>query len=149
MTYVLALTPVGDAVYGVLVSDATLAALATGGVFSDIPADPTYPLLLIDLSQPEDHGGFGTRPGQGSMPGLTLRLHVYQGDYGTRRDAELVMARAIELLFAAPLVVTGYTVCGGEPLPGTTADWLPDEELNGVKVQELVTSIDLIVEEAA
>jgi hypothetical protein len=147
--YVHALTPVGDAVYGVLVSDATLAALATGGVYSDIPADPSYPLLWIELLHQTNHGGLGTRPGQGSMPGITVRLHVYQSNYGTMRDAQIVMARAIELLFTTPLAVTGYTVCGGEPLPEIDMIPLPLEELNGVKVQELVTTIDLIVEEAA
>jgi hypothetical protein len=149
MTYVHALTPVGDAVYSVLVSDATLAALATGGVYSDIPPDPSYPLLWIELLQPANYGGLGTRPGQDSMPGITLRLHVFQSNYGTMRDAQIVMARAIELLFTTPLAVTGYTVCGGQPLSEIELIPLPLEELNGVKVQELIATLDLIVEEAA
>jgi hypothetical protein len=147
MTYVLPLQAVGDAVYALL-QDAALATLATGGVCSDVPQSPSYPFLWFELLHQANHGGLGTRPGQGSMPGITLRLHVFQSDYGTMRDAEIVMARAIEVLFTTALVVDGYTVCGGQPLPEIETIPLPDEELNGVKVKELVTNIDLIVEEA-
>jgi hypothetical protein len=151
MAYVLPLLAVGDAVYG-LFQDATLQALVPGGVHSDVPAgDNLYPFLWIELLQQANYGGLGTRPGRGSMPGVTLRLHVFQGDYGTMRDAQVVMARAIALLFddTLPLVVEGYTVASGQPLPEIETIPLADEELNGVKVKELVTNIELIVQEAA
>ena len=150
MTYVLPLLAVGDAVYAVM-QDAALAALATGGVFSDVPESPEFPFLWIELLQNGNYGGLGTRPGRGSIPGVTIRLHVFQSNYGTARDAQIVMARAIALLFddAAPLVVEGYTVCSGQPLPEVETIPLDDQELNGVKVKELVSNIDLIVEEAA
>jgi hypothetical protein len=152
MAYVLPLTAVSDAVYA-LFQDAQLAALATGGVFSDVPPDPAYPFLWFEVLHQTNYGGLGTKPGRGSMPGVTLRLHVFQSDYGLMRDAQVVMARAIQLLFPAdnsvPLTLEGYTLASGSPLPEIETIPLPDEELNGVKVQELVTNIDLIVEEIA
>lgn len=150
MAYVLPLTAVGDAVFA-LFQDAALNALATGGVWTDVPQDPGYPFLWIEILQQTNYGGLGTKPGKGSMPGLTLRLHVFQSDYGTMRDAQVVMAKAIALLFddANPLVVSGYTLCSGQPLPEIDMIPLPDEELGGIKVQELVANVDLIVEEIA
>jgi len=147
MAYVHPLLAVGDAVYALFVTDAGLTALTPGGVQSDVPQDPSYPFLWIELLHQSNYGGLGTRPGQGSMPGLQLRLHVFQSNYGTMRDAQAVMARAIDLLFDSPLEVDGYTVCSGTPLPEIETIPLPWEELNGVKVLELVTTLDLIVEE--
>jgi len=148
MAYVLPLTAVGDAVYAKF-QDAQLLALAHGGVHTDVPPDPAYPFLWFEVFHQQNFGGLGTKPGRGSMPGVTLRLHVFQSDYGVMRDAEVVMAKAVGLLFdeAAPLTIDGYTLCGGAPLPEIETIPLPDEELNGVKVKELVTHIELIVEE--
>jgi len=150
MAYVLPLTAAGDAVYA-LFQDAALQALALGGVHSDVPPDPTFPFLWFEVLHGSNYGGLGTRPGRGSMPGLQLRLHVFQGDYGTMRDAQVVMTRAIALLFddSVPLVVENYTVCSGQPLPEIETIPLADESLNGVKVKELVTTLDLILQEAA
>jgi len=150
MTYVLPLTALGDAVYALFVTDETLTGLTPGGIVSDVaPGDHAYPMLWFELLHGTNYGGLGTRPGRGSVPGINLRLHVFQSDYGTMRDAQIVMARAIELLFTTPLVVEGYTVCSGIPLPEINTIPLPDELLAGVVVKELVTSIDLILEEAA
>lgn len=148
MAYVHPLTACGDAIYA-LFQDAALAALTPGGVHSDVPPDPAYPFLWFELQHDGNYGGLGTRPGQGSVPGIRLRLHVFQSDYRTMRDCQAVMARAVALLFDAPLVVDGYAVCSGNPMPEIETIPLPDESLNGVKVKELVTNIDLIVEEAA
>jgi len=153
MTYVLPLTALGDAVYALFVTDegpGSLTELAPGGIVSDVPpGDHAYPFLWFELLHGSNYGGLGTRPGQGSVPGINLRLHVFQSDYGTMRDAQIVMARAIELLFTTPLVVEGYTVCSGIPLPEIETIPLADELLAGVVVKELVTTIDLILEEIA
>jgi hypothetical protein len=149
MAYVFPLTAVGDAVYA-LFQDAALYGLATGGIYSDVPESPDYPFVWIELLHQANYGGLGTRPGQGSVPGVTLRLHVFQSNYGTMRDAQAVMARAVELLFeVGSLVVDGYTVSTGLPMPEIETIPLADEELNGVKVKELVTNVDLIVQESA
>lgn len=150
MAYILPLTAVGDAVYA-LFQDAVLQALVPGGVQSDVPPDPQYPFLWFEVLHGTNAGGLGTRPGRGSMPGVQLRLHVFQSNYGTARDAQLVAARAIALLFddTLPLVLEGYSVCSGQPLPEIETIPLADEELNGVKVKELVTTLELILQEAA
>lgn len=151
MAYQLPLTAVGDAAYA-LFQDATLGGLAAGGVWTDVPESPNYPFLWFEVLHQQNYGGLGTQPGRGSMPGVTLRLHVFQGEGGSMRDAQIVMARAVQLLFpdadnVASLVLDGYTLCGNRPLPEIETIPLPFEELNGVKVSELVSNIDLIVEE--
>ena len=149
--YISPLTAVGDAVYGALVADATLAGLVPGGVQTDVPENPAYVFLWIELLEDDQHGGFGTRPGHGAMPGLELRLHAFQGQYGTMRDAQVAIARAIEVVTAADgtgaptLAVDGYKV---DQVVYEQTIQLPDEELNGVKVKELVARLRLIVEEA-
>jgi hypothetical protein len=137
------LSPVADAVYALFLLDAQLTALAPGGVQTDVPADPVYPFVWFEVSEPDQHGGFGTKPGHGALPEVTLRVHVFQSDGGTMRDAEAVIARAIALL-ADPPVVEGYASCAifhDQTIP------LPDEELNGVKVKELVAQFRFYVEE--
>lgn len=141
------LAPVADALYAVLITDPTLQALAPGGVFADVPPDPSYPFIWIEVSETAQRGGLGTKPGRGALPEVEIRLHVFQGDFGTMRDAQLVMARAIELVTADnALTVDGYRVCGTEPFHDATIP-LADEELNGVKVHELVAMFRLYVEE--
>lgn len=138
------LGPVAEAVYGVLIVDQTLGQLAPGGVFGDIPPGPnTYPFIWFEVMEDQQHGGFGTKPGQGALPEIDLRVHVFQGDNRTMRDAEAVMARVIALL-ADPPPVTGYASCAifhDQTIP------LPFEELNGVPVLELVARFRLYVEE--
>ena len=149
MAYQLPLTAIGDGVYA-LFQDSALQALAAGGVYTDVtPGDHVYPFLWFEVLHQQNYGGLGTKPGRGSMPGCTVRLHVFQSEYGTMRDAQVVMAKAIDLLFSGALTLDGYTVCSGEPLPEIDTVPLPDEELNGVKVHELVTNVDLIIEEPA
>jgi hypothetical protein len=151
MAYQLPLTAVGDAAYA-LFQDATLQQLASGGVFTDVPESPSYPFLWFEVLHEANEGGLGTQPGRGSMPHVTLRLHLFQGEGGALRDAQVAMARAIQLLFPAgdatpALALDGYTLCSNRPLPEIQTIPLPFEELNGVKVQELVTNVDLILEE--
>ena len=85
-----------------------------------------------------------------SMPALELRLHAYQSNYGTARDAQIALARAIELIAtvdnsgAPTLTVDGYSVwlmAYEQMIP------LQNEELNGVKVLEHVARFRIIVEE--
>jgi hypothetical protein len=149
-SYVSPLTAIGDAIYGLLVADSTLAGFLPGGVQTDVPENPTYPFLWIELLEDTQEGGFGPWPAAGAMPGLELRLHAYQSQYGTMRDAQVAIARAIELVSAVDgsgattLTATGYAiwlVAYEQTIP------LPREELNGVPVQELVARFRLIVEE--
>ena len=147
-TYVSPLLAVGDAIYSVL-QDPVLTALVPGGVQTDVPENPDYPFVWIEILHGANYGGLGTQPGRGSMPGINLRLHVFQSNYGTARDAQYLLAQAIALLFddAAPLVADGYTICTGHPLPEIETIPLADQELNGVKVRELVANLNIVIEE--
>jgi hypothetical protein len=156
MAYQLPLTAVGDAVFARFQDPGAggLDELLPGGVQTDVPQNPAYPFLWFEVLHQQNYGGLGTQPGRGSMPGVTLRLHVFNQEPGTMRDSQLVLARAINLLFpdddnVASLVLDGYMLCSDRPLPEIESIPLPFEELNGVKVSELVTNIDLIVEELA
>lgn len=143
------LKPLGDAIFGAIGFDATLLALATGGVFLDIPPNPTFPLVWIELQQDQEHGGFGSQPGRKNKPGVNARVHVFQSNGGSLRDSQMVMARVIDLLWndAAPLVVSGYEVyCSGTPLPDARTFQFADQELRGFKVKEAVLMADYMLE---
>lgn len=143
----------GDALYGLLAFDATLTTLAPGGVFMDIPPNPSggWPMVWIELQQDHEHGAFGSQPGRKNKPGVNLRVHVFQSDGQTLRASQLTMARVIDLLWndAAPLTVDGYEVYFGTPLPDAKTFQFADQELRGFKVKEAVLMADYILEKAA
>jgi hypothetical protein len=155
MAYTDPLLALGDALYGVLALDTTLEGLAPGGVFFDVPQitqATVFPFIWLDLRHDENFHGFGAQPGRKSRPQVQLRVHVYQSDYGTARDAELVMARIVDLLWndAEALVVSGYLVyCNGKPMPQAEEFQFNDEELLGIKVKEFVLQTNYLLEEAA
>lgn len=143
----------GNALYALLAFDATLLALAPGGVFMDIQNNPTnWPLVWIELQQDQEHGAFGSQPGRKNKPGVNLRVHVFQSDGGSLKNSQLAMARVIDLLWndAAPLTVDGYEVyCSGKPSPDARTFQFADQELRGQKVKESVLMADYILEKAA
>jgi hypothetical protein len=153
MPYILPTRAVRTALYALFVTDEALAALTPGGIQTDVGTEAhEYPFLWVEVFHDQNYGGLGTSPGHGSMPGISVRLHVFQGDYGTLQDAETVMERAIFLLWDTdghPLGVEGYTVCAGGPMPETSSFPLSFELLNNVPVKELVQLADLILEEVA
>lgn len=151
MAYVDPLLAMSDALYGVLALDDGLIALAVGGVHFDVPQNPDFPMIWLELQHDKNFGGYGSQPGRGARPGVHLRVHVFQSDYGTAREAQLVMAAVVDLLWndGAPLQVDGYVVYGGKPLPEIEEIMLSDQELRSVKVKELVLLTDYIIEEAA
>ena len=139
----LALDPVSAAIYTRL-NVAALTALAPGGVMDDIAQGSAYPLVFYEVHEVAQIGGLGSQPGVRALPELELRVHVYSQAAGMT-EAQTVMAKVIELLFASALVVTGYATCAlflGSTIP------LPDELVAGVKVRELVSIFRLYVQEA-
>lgn len=142
------LQPVSEALFA-LFQDATLQGLALGGVQTDVPEDPTYPFLWIEVIEQDQRGGFGTKPGVGALPEIGIRLHAY--DIATSLEGwptcQRLLARAVALLSATDaLTITGYRVCGTEPFYDQTIP-SPDSALNGVKVKELVALYRLYIEE--
>ncbi len=134
----LALGPVAVAVYAAL-NVAGLTALATGGIYDDVPQAPSYPFVWFELFEQEARG-FGT----GGLPEVTVRVHAFSTYAGTK-EAQSITKKAIELLKDQTLTVVGYTFCGRVFYDETTP--VLDEELNGVKVREQVANFRLYVEE--
>jgi len=141
-----ALGPVSVAIFGRLNVASLKAAYPTGagcvgGVFENVPQAPTYPFLLYELSLTKDLGGFGEGP---DVSQLELRLHVFS-TWNGMSEAQRIMREAIRLLKYSAPVAAGYAI----PKIGRPQEEipLPFEELNGVKVRELVTIWDLYAEE--
>ena len=94
------------AIYAVLSADATLVALATGGVHNDIPEGQAYPHVLISRATETPQHTFGP-PTTGLGWKNIIRIHVYsryQGDV----EAMQIHERVVSLLNFQPLTVTGY-----------------------------------------
>jgi len=134
-----ALSPVSAAVYTTL-NVAALLALAPGGVCDDVAQRTGYPFVLFDVHEHRE-GGFGTKPGLGTLPEVDLRVHVFSQFQGFS-EAQAVMGKAIELLRDPP-TVSGYSswaIFHDDTLA------LGDEQIAGVKVKELVGLFRLYVE---
>lgn len=137
---------VAEAIYGLLSSDATLLALAVGGVFTDVPPSPSFPFLWIEVLESQQLGGFGTKPGQGALPEIEIRLHVFSEYQGMGELAKIVRQAMALLYVDNAIVVTGYKVCGTVPFHDGAIP-LNDELLSGIKVKELVSRHRLYIEE--
>lgn len=137
-----ALSPVADAVFGLL-QDAALLAVLTGGWHNDLPQAPTYPCGWIEVRE-RDVRGFGT----GGLPEVALRTHIFARRGGTRAgiaEAQEANRLTIGVLRDQAVTVTGYTQCGQIFYDETIL--LSDEEVNGVKVHEVVSMFRVYVEE--
>lgn len=150
MAYTDPLLAMSDALYGVLAMDSTLSTLAPGGVYFDVPQNPQFPFIWLELVHERNWTGYNAKPGRGSRPEVQLRVHVFQSDYGTAREAQLVVQRIVDLLWndAALLTADGFEVFCGQPLPELTEVQLRDQVLDGVKVKEFVLLTNYIIEEA-
>lgn len=135
----LALSPVSVALF-TLLNVATITDQATGGVVTDIPQAPTFPLVWLEVLEPRDMRGFGT----GGFPEIEIRVHVFSAAE-TLTEAQTIARLCISLLRDATLTVTGYTQAGRVFYDGTTP--LPNEQILGVKVHELVSMFRTYVEE--
>ena len=126
----LALSPLAAALYGKL-NVAGMTALVGTRIYDDIPRSPTYPLVWVEVREARDLRGFGT----GGMPETIIRVHAltqYQGE----KQGQTIIAKAIELLRDQTLTVSGYEQAGQVFYDETVP--LRDQEIEGVKVQEIV-----------
>jgi hypothetical protein len=140
-----ALGPVSVAIYTRLNVASLKAAVPTGagcvgGVFDNVPQGAVFPNLFYEVSA-KDIGGLGQGP---DVTQIELRLHVFS-TYNGMAEAQRIMREAIRLLKYTEPTVVGYRM----PMIGRPLDEvpLPFEEINGVKVRELVTIWDLFAEE--
>lgn len=139
----LSLDPVSAAIYARL-NVSGLTALIDGKTvrISDDPAQGTsFPFIWYEV-QEEQARGFGRR----NLPRVELRVHIYS-DYEGLLEAQRIAQKVIELLGDHALAVAGYEMCDVIFYDRTVQ--LPNEELNGVKVHELVPTFYFWVEEPA
>jgi hypothetical protein len=138
-----ALGPASAAIYALLRSDATLAALLTGGWGSEIPQGVALPCGLYEV-QERDVRGFG----MGGMPEIDLITHVFSqrgGATGGLAQAQEANRLTVGLLKDAAMTVAGYAHCGRVVYHETIQ--MPVEELNGVPVHEVVSNYTIWLEE--
>jgi hypothetical protein len=143
------LAPLSDAIGVTLRASAALLALAPGGVWDALPQNSSYPVVLVEVLD-DYQPSLGRRPGggPGSLYELDVRVHVFTQDRGMR-TAQVVMAKVVEVLTPSGAIsVTGYTVCGLEPLATGSSTPLPNEVVAGIPVRELVRDFRLTVEES-
>lgn len=136
----LSLDPVSAAVYTAL-NVSALTDLVPGGI-SDAPGQggTSYPLIWYEVSE-RDVRGLGT----GGLPEISLRVHTFS-EYGGLIEAQQVNQKVIQLLRDQALTITGYSQCGLVFYDETVL--LADEELNGVKVHEIVSLFRIYAQEA-
>jgi len=143
-----ALQPVSVAIFGRL-NVASLkgaypgtGAGCVGGVTDNPTQGGTFPFLWYELSS-RDLGGLGQGP---DVAQLELRLHVFS-TWNGMAEAQRIMREAIRLVKYSEPTAAGYRIVPiGRPQDEIS---LPFEELNGVKVRELVTIWDVFAEEVA
>jgi len=146
VTY-LALSPVSAAIYAAL-NVAGLTALATGGIYDDVPQGTSFPQVVFTVSENQQLGGFGTYPGtSGRLPEIALRVYVFtKSDELNRgmKPAQVVMSKVIELLRTPPAVsgFSSWAIFWDDVNP------VGDELVAGVKVKELTANARLYVEAA-
>ncbi len=141
MTSFSALAPASAGVYAVL-NVAALTSLVPGGVNDVILQPATYPLVLFEVSENKQFGGFGTQPGRGQLPELGVRVHVFTQDPNLS-TAQTIIAKVIELL-ATPPAVTSYA--SWAIFHDQTLD-LGDQVIANVTVHEMVAIFRLYVEQ--
>lgn len=133
-----ALGPTSQALFAKL-QDPALLAVLTGGWFDDVPATFTFPFGWYELNE-EDAGGIGP----GAFPLVTIRTHIYS-QYGGMTQAQEANRLTIKQLRDQTLAVDQYNAAGLIFWDDTIL--LPDEELNGMKVHELVSTFRIYLDE--
>ena len=125
----LSLSAVSVGVYSAL-NVAGLTSLVSTRIYDDIPAAPTYPLVLYSVDEIEARG-----LGTAELPEIDLRVSVFSTS-ATGAEAQAIIAKVKDLLKDAALTVTGYVMAGKVVWRETVK--LGTTEINGVKVNEWV-----------
>jgi hypothetical protein len=129
---VLSLSHVAAAVYSTL-NVAALQALVGGRIYDDIPQNPAFPCVWIEMFGENDRQrGFGG----GALSELDVRVHVFSTATGSK-EAQGIMAAVVGLLKDQSLTISGYAQCGQVFYDQTVS--FPHELIAGVKVREIVS----------
>jgi hypothetical protein len=141
VTVLTAANPTMEALYGLL-QDPTLQAAIGGRLGDDAPQDTPQPNVLVEILGEVDGRGLGT----GGLPELDVRTHVFS-DLGSLSEAQAINQQIVALLKDARITITGYEQCGTIVYRETVT--LRDQELNGVKVHEVVSLFTTWCEQVA
>lgn len=133
-----ALSAVHAAVYGVLKNDATLTALAPGGVWDHVPEHPAWPYLRMGGALEDADDTMGR---QGRL--VTLVVHAWSQYRGLKEGCDLI-DRAIALLRYTPLTLTGW-VHGDTRHRSSQVD--EPQLIDGVQIQHVWAEFEVLVQE--
>lgn len=118
--------PVQDvmaALIAVLAGDATLVALATGGIHNDAPDDVEYPHLVVSFVAPRPwHTLGGAAKGLGWQ--FLIDVHVFSQHAG-EIETLAIAERVVELLNFQSLTVTGFATAFCEHRTGSSNAFAP------------------------
>ena len=118
-----------------------LVALAPGGVWASVPEGTAFPLVLFEVGEAAQWGGFGSRPGVGMLPEVDLRIRVF-AQTGGIAAVHGILAKVLELL-ADPPTVAGYR-CPAIIYRSTSP--AHEDMRDGRKVQAIVADFSIFVE---
>lgn len=110
-------------------------------IVDDIPAAPTYPMVLYQVLK-EEARGMGTT----ELPMVDVRVFVYSTSE-TGAQAQAIIAKVEDLLKDAALTVSGYQMAGRVVWHRSTK--LGPTDINGVKVNEWMVECSCWIEAAA
>lgn len=136
----LALLPVSVAVFTTL-NVSALQALVSTRIWDGVPQAPVFPFVFYEVREREERGmgsGYG-------LPEVELMVHAVSS-YEGLQQAQAIMQQCIELLRDQTLTVSAYAPCGRVFYDETLL--LPEADLNGVPVRELVARFRLYLQEA-
>jgi len=136
----LSLDPIAVALMTAL-NVAGMTALVSSRIYADVPRAVVYPFLWFEVQEPQDVRGFGT----GGMPEVRIRVHAFS-TYAGEKECHQIISKAIELLRDQALTVSGYEQAGRVFYDETVP--LRDQEIEGVKVQEVVAIFRTYLKEA-
>lgn len=127
-----------EAIFSIL-QDATLQTALGGRLFDDLPEDVARPCCLIEIFDEKNIRGMGTT----GPRELEVRTHVFS-DLGSLSEARSIDSQIVALMDNSVLSVTGFATCGATWQHETIV--LPNQELSGVKVHEVVSIFTAWVE---
>jgi hypothetical protein len=139
----LSLSPVSVGIYYALTDNTNVAGYVGTRVYDDLPENPTFPCVLISLSEDQQLGGFGTKPGHGNLPEVRLRIYVFTQTGGMKTAQDITDAILVALADPPDITASGFTAWA---IFHDATTPVPDSLIAGQKVQELVTDMRLYVE---
>jgi hypothetical protein len=138
MPHLSAIDAVTEAVYDAL-NVAGMTALATGGVFTNVPQATAFPYVRIE-SPVESR--FDTMGRAGKE--LSISVHVFS-TYAGPTQAAVILSKAIELLHYQALTIAGHDTVTVQYESGQDVG---DEVINGVTVYHYVAVFNVMVQQS-